>query len=182
MLGKIEELKLISRCVLADDRRAFGILVEAYQPSIRRFFLNLTAGNEALSDDFAQETFIKAYTNLRSFKGIARFSTWLYRIAYNEFYSWQRVSHDVTTDEPVQPIEEPTDDVAAADAKIDVWKAMRSLSEAERTAVTLFYIDDQPMKRIMEITGMAENTIKSHLLRGKAKMAKVINYGSEFAS
>lgn len=46
MLSRVEELKLISRCVLADDRHAFGQLVEAYQPSLRRFFMNLTLGDE----------------------------------------------------------------------------------------------------------------------------------------
>ena len=60
VLSKVEELKLIARCTLGDDRRAFGALVEAYQPEVRRFFLNLTLGDEALSDDLAQETFIKA--------------------------------------------------------------------------------------------------------------------------
>ena len=75
MLSKIEELKLISRCVLADDRQAFGTLVEAYQPRLRRFFMNLTLGDEYLSDDLAQETFIKAYIELRSFRGMSKFST-----------------------------------------------------------------------------------------------------------
>ena len=88
MLSKVEELKLISRCVLADDRRAFGELVEAYQPRLRRFFMNLTLGDEYLSDDLAQETFIKAYIELRSFRGMSRFGTWLFRIGYNEFYSY----------------------------------------------------------------------------------------------
>ena len=87
MLSKFDEMKLIARCALGDDRRAFGTLVEAYQTEIRRFFLNITFGDAALSDDLAQETFIKAYTSIRSFKGLSKFSTWLYRIAYNEFYS-----------------------------------------------------------------------------------------------
>ena len=60
MIGKAEELKLIASCVMLDDRNAFGRLVEAYQPGIRHFFLNLTLGDEALSEDLAQETFIKA--------------------------------------------------------------------------------------------------------------------------
>ena len=77
VLSKIEELKLIARCTLGDDRRAFGTLVEGYQPQVRRFFLNLTLGDEALSDDLAQETFLKAYLNVRSFRGVAKFSTWL---------------------------------------------------------------------------------------------------------
>ena len=74
---------------MADSRDAFGVLVSEYQSEIRRFFMNLT-GDAALSDDLSQETFIKAYTSIRSFRMMSRFRTWLYRIAYNEFYSYYR--------------------------------------------------------------------------------------------
>ena len=79
MLSRIEELMLVSRCALSDDRDAFGRLVEEYQSDIRRFFINLT-GDVALSDDLSQDTFIKAYTGIRGFKGFSRFRTWLYRM------------------------------------------------------------------------------------------------------
>ena len=75
MLTRVEELRLIAQCALADDRDAFGRLVEAYQPRVRRFFLNLTGGDTMLTDDLAQETFIKAYVNLRGFRGMAGFGT-----------------------------------------------------------------------------------------------------------
>lgn len=51
MLSKIEELKLVTRCTLFDDRDAFGRLVEEYQSEMRRFFLNMSGGNAALSDE-----------------------------------------------------------------------------------------------------------------------------------
>lgn len=185
VLSKIEELKLIARCTLGDDRRAFGTLVEAYQPQVRRFFLNLTLGDEALSDDLAQETFLKAYLNVRSFRGVAKFSTWLYRIAYNEFCSWQRkTQHEASLpdgldenfdadyyDASGDQCYSATDSV---DTHIDVWRSMHVLSDTERTLVTLFYIQDYPLKKIMEITGLPEGTVKSYLSRAKAKLARVM--------
>ena len=172
MLTKVEELKLISRCVLADDRHAFGLLVEAYQPRLRRFFLNLTLGDEYLSDDLAQETFIKAYIELRSFRGMSRFGTWLYRIAYNEFYSYKRSQHPTWDLEGVQePSASPTD---STEASLDVKTAMAGLSEIERTVVTHFYIDDMPLKKVATITGMKETTLRSHLHRAREKMAKTL--------
>ena len=185
VLSKIEELKLIARCTLGDDRRAFGTLVEAYQPQVRRFFLNLTLGDGALSDDLAQETFLKAYLNVRSFRGVAKFSTWLYRIAYNEFCSWQRkTQHEASLPDGLDEnfdadyydasgdrCYSATDSV---DAHIDVWRSMRVLSDTERTLVTLFYIQDYPLKKIMEITGLPEGTVKSYLSRAKAKLARVM--------
>ena len=83
-MKKIDELRLIAQCALGDSRQAFGQLVEAYQSQLRRFLMNLTSGDEALTDDLAQETFLKAYVNVRNFKGLSSFATWLYRIAYNE--------------------------------------------------------------------------------------------------
>ena len=186
VLSKVEELKLIARCTLGDDRRAFGALVEAYQPEVCRFFLNLTLGDEALSDDLAQETFIKAYLNVRSFRGLARFSTWLYRIAYNEFCTWQRKTQheasamfnddDVTDDDDYFDADgsHSCSTADSVEARIDVWQCMKLLSEAERTVITLFYIQDYPLKKIVEITGMPEGTVKSYISRGKAKLARVM--------
>ena len=172
MLSKVEELKLISRCVLADDRRAFGELVEAYQPRLRRFFMNLTLGDEYLSDDLAQETFIKAYIELRSFRGMSRFGTWLFRIGYNEFYSYKR-SEQATADLDHAP-ERASSPVDSSEISMDVKVAMAQLSEIERTVVTLFYIDDMPVKQIATITGLNQSTLRSHLHRAKEKMAKTL--------
>ncbi|MBP5689137.1 MAG: RNA polymerase sigma factor [Muribaculaceae bacterium] len=173
MLSKVEELKLISRCVLADDRRAFGTLVEAYQPRLRRFFMNLTLGDEYLSDDLAQETFVKAYLELRNFRGMARFGTWLFRIGYNEFYSYKRSLHP-TSDLENAP-EQMSSPIDSSEISMDVKTAMAQLTEIERTVVTLFYIDDLPVKQIATITGMNQNTLRSHLHRAKEKMAKTLN-------
>ena len=56
MLTKWEELQLIARCVAGDDRDAFGRLVEEYNDGLRRFLLNLTLGDAALTDDLAQDS------------------------------------------------------------------------------------------------------------------------------
>lgn len=172
MLSKVEELKLISRCVLGDDRRAFGTLVEAYQPRLRRFFMNLTLGDEYLSDDLAQETFIKAYIELRSFRGMSRFSTWLFRIGYNEFYSHKRSQHPTSSIENAP--ESPSTPIDSSEISMDVKTAMAQLNETERTVVTLFYINDMPIKQIAAITGINQSTLRSHLHRAKEKMAKTL--------
>jgi RNA polymerase sigma-70 factor (ECF subfamily) len=172
VLTKVEELKLISRCVLADDRHAFGMLVEAYQPRLRRFFLNLTLGDEYLSDDLAQETFVKAYIEIRSFRGMSRFGTWLFRIGYNEFYSYKRSQH-ATSDLESAP-EQSSTPIDSSEISMDVKTAMAQLSEIERTVVTLFYIDDMPLKQVAKVTGLKEGTLRSHLHRAREKMARTL--------
>ncbi len=169
MLKKIDELKLVTRCALFDDRAAFGLLVERYQSEIKRFFINLTGGDAALSDDLAQDTFIKAYTSIRSFKGLSRFSTWVYRIAYNQFYDWNRRRAEERVAESAPEPSESRE--AATDAQIDVQTALASLGEPSRSIVVLFYIDDKPIKEIAAITMLPEGTVKSHLSRAKSKLA-----------
>ena len=86
----LADLTLVTKVALFRDHRAFEELVHKYQSPVRRFLLNLTHGDEALSDDLAQDTFLKAYQSIGQFKGMASFQTWLMRIAYNAFYDHQR--------------------------------------------------------------------------------------------
>src|SRR5438105_12580428 len=81
----VSDAQLIARVLVKDDRHAFGELVRRHQSAVRACLRKLTAGNAALADDLAQETFLLAYRNLKSFRQEAKFSTWLYRIAYNVF-------------------------------------------------------------------------------------------------
>ena len=66
-MSQLNDISLVAQVVVFKNTTAFDMLVKKYQSSIRRFFLNLTLGDGELSDDLAQETFIKAYTNIASF-------------------------------------------------------------------------------------------------------------------
>lgn len=175
MLTKWEELQLIALCIAGDDRHAFGRLVEEYNDGLRRFLLNLTLGDHSLTDDLAQDTFLKAYMAIRSFQGLARFRTWLYRIACNEYYAYIRRRRESSLDARSEypPPDPGFDSERISDARIDAEKCLTALSDTERGIVLLFYLEDQPIKNIAKITGLPEGTIKSHLARAKNKMAKV---------
>ena len=72
-----EEIFLISRVVLLNDERAFGRLMKRYLRPVRRYFLIQTGGDEALSDDLTQETFIRVWRGLDSYKRLSAFGTWV---------------------------------------------------------------------------------------------------------
>ena len=55
-------------------------------------------------------------------------------------------------------------------------EALKKVNDIERTVITLFYLEDQPIKKICQITGMPDGTVKSHLARAKAKMAKLLRH------
>jgi RNA polymerase sigma-70 factor (ECF subfamily) len=165
------DIALITQVLVFHNTRAFDKLVRKYQSPVRRLLLHLTCGDSQLSDDLAQDTFIKAYTRLGSFQGLADFSTWLHRIAYNVFYDYLR-SRKETADLDVPSV----DTYHSAHQKdigqeMDVYKALATLKEAERTCITLFYLDDRSIDKIVLITGYPAGTVKSHLSRAKSKLA-----------
>jgi len=163
---------LVSRAALLGDRKAFGQLVEAYQSPIRRFFFNLTGGDVELSKDLAQDTFVKAWLNIGSFRAAAKFSTWLYRIAYNIFYDYAR-THKLAADIDVELLSDRMSaDTPNSDFNIDFEQALKMLKADERTAMLLFYMEDQSIDKISKIMNCPAGTIKSHLHRGKEKLAK----------
>ena len=164
-----EDLSLVSQVAGLHDKAAFNELVRKYQSPIRRFFLHQTLGDEQLSDDLAQDTFIKAYTNIHQFKGTAAFSTWLYRIAYNVLYDHHRRQRP-TTDTDCPAVANRCAANSEQGMKMDVYGALARLADKERTCVTLQLVDGYPIERIAEITGMAVGTVKSHIFRGKQKL------------
>ena len=88
-MSQINDIALVAQVVVFKTPGRL-ILWSKVPIAHQAFFLHQTLGDTELSDDLAQETFIKAYTNLASFKNLSSFSTWLYRIAYNIFYDYIR--------------------------------------------------------------------------------------------
>ena len=172
-MTEFSDISLVTQVAVFHNKRAFDQLVRKYQSPVRRFFLNQTLGDEQLSDDLAQETFIKAYVNITKFRGMASFSTWLMRIAYNVFYDEVRARHQTEDVDTSVAVARQT--VSASDTlKMDIYAALALLKPDERTCITLQLIDGYPIDQISKITGIAENTVKSHLRRGKEKMANYL--------
>jgi len=169
----INDIPLVTQVMMFHNKRAFDTLVRKYQSPVRRFFMSHTLGDAQLSDDLAQDTFIKAYTHIAMFKGRSSFSTWLYRIAYNVLYDYVRsrkLSESIDSTHEVMSREE----ALPSSVKIDIYKAMNVLSANERTCVTLQLMDGFSLDEISEITGMPKGTVKSHLFRGKNKLASYL--------
>ena len=168
-MSQLNEIALILKVTVGNDVEAFSRLVEIHQSALRRFFLNRTGGDRALSDDLAQDTFIKAYTQLNQFKIQAKFSTWLFRIGYNTFYDFKRsLKNEVSIDKEDFSLQ---DKATHSTDSLDLYKALKTLSENEKICVSLFYMQDLRIKDIQKITKLPEGSIKSHLSRGRTKLA-----------
>ena len=168
-MAELNDIALVTQVAVFHNKRAFDQLVRKYQSPVRRFFLNQTLGDEQLSDDLAQETFIKAYLNITKFRGLSSFSTWLMRIAYNVFYDDVR-SRKQTEDIDSSAVRLQSASAGDSNLKMDIYTALALLKPDERTCITLQLIDGYPIDEISKITGIPDNTVKSHLRRGKEKM------------
>jgi len=177
-VAELSDIALVTQVAVFRDKRAFDQLVRKYQSPVRRFFLNQTLGDEQLSDDLAQETFVKAYLNISMFRGLSSFSTWLMRIAYNVLYDYVRGKKNEVRGERIDlqqniPLTSHLSPLTST-LKMDIYQALALLKDEERTCITLQLIDGYPIDQISRITGIGENTVKSHLRRGKEKMANYL--------
>ena len=188
-MGRLNDISLATQVAVFGNKRAFDQLVREYQSPVRRFLLNLTLGNEALSDDLAQDTFLKAYTHISQYRGTSTFLTWLTRIAYNVFYDYKRKEQAHT--QPL-PAREGSADFQGGESavelttplphreglgvglRIDLYHALSLLKLDERTCITLQLIDGYDIAAIAKIMELPAGTVKSHLKRGKEKMANYL--------
>ncbi|MGH8247351.1 MAG: RNA polymerase sigma factor, partial [Gammaproteobacteria bacterium] len=130
----------------------------------------LTGWNEALADDLAQETFIKAYNSLRQFRGDSQFFTWLYKIAYNCFLGHQRSRR------PEEPFDESVHDRQSyhMDAGVDLHRdfaaALQEFPPQQRMALHLHLQREMTHEEIADLLDTPLGTVKSHIQRGREKL------------
>jgi RNA polymerase sigma-70 factor (ECF subfamily) len=179
---ELTDAQLIARVVVHDDRNAFSELVRRHQSAIRTTLRRLTAGNHALADDLAQETFMLAYRNLKAFRQEAQFSTWLYRIATNAFLADARKRKEELLGDRDQELsaDDADDDAPAENAapdhtrtsslRIDMDRALSALSEGERAAIVQCYHNDLSHEEAAVVLNCPVGTIKTHILRAKQKL------------
>ncbi len=161
---------LIARVLRDDDRNAFAELVRRHQSALRASLRKMT-GNPEMADDIAQETFILAWKKIGSFRFEAKFSTWLYRIAFNAWQSEVRKKQEVPLEEDsLQLLEAIAPGADLAGMQRDLAQAMRVLSEAERAAIHQCYYNDLSHDEAAYVLGVPLGTLKTHVLRAKEKL------------
>jgi len=167
------DAELILAVQSRDDRRAFAELVARHQSQVRAVLRRLTRGDTMLADDLAQDTFVLAWRNIGKFRFEARFSTWLYRIAFNAWQSDARkrreVAMEIDDDAPPGGVEASVElpDVVS---RLDLERAMATLSDGERAALAACYYADLSHEEAARALDMPVGTVKTHILRAKAKL------------
>jgi RNA polymerase sigma-70 factor (ECF subfamily) len=159
---------------VADGRdRAFNILIDRHQQALRTFLRGLTGPDEA--DDIAQETFLAAWTQAKSYKGQAGVRSWLFAIAWRKAKGAQRqlfrsrardfAYFSAAADD--QPQTGPDDMLA-------VRQALATLPLDQRAALMLCLGCDVSHGEAAEALGLPLGTVKSHIARGRARLYDVL--------
>ena len=165
---------LIARVLHAGDPNAFGELVRRYQSPVRAFLRKLTRGDAALADDLAQETFLRAWRKLETFRAEGRFSTWLFGIAVNEFRSQLRRDRRHLWENPGgQPADtEPATGPSLDGLRLDLDEALLRLTLPERAAILLCCQHGLTHEEAAKTLRAPLGTVKTNILRGKEKLRR----------
>jgi RNA polymerase sigma-70 factor (ECF subfamily) len=179
--------------VLAGDRDAFAVLVERHGSRIHAAILRMIGDREA-ANDLAQETFLKAFSALASFRRGAAFSTWLYAIALNQVRTEYRRRKSVKgqamlsldagggggDDSPGRPMEPagagpgPSDAAGRKEAAALLHRALARLDEEYREAVVLRDLEGLSYEEIAEAVGAPPGTVRSRIHRGRAALREIL--------
>lgn len=170
-----KDADLISRIIVYDDHRAFQQLIERYQKEVRNLLLKLTGFNEQEVDDLAQETFIRVYKYLKTYKANAGFSTWLYRIAYNVYLEAQRKQAKKQSVESESALTSNYNPEAQLNSKMDAKTVLKVLKPEEQVAIQLAYIEGMSHADIAKVLDCPLGTVKTHIKRGKERIRKYLN-------
>jgi RNA polymerase sigma-70 factor (ECF subfamily) len=167
--GSAEDDEMIVVRVVAGQKDRFRHLVKRHERAVYGMGMSFLRNGEDAAD-FTQEVFLKAYRNLPYFEGRSRFSTWLYKIAYNTAVNNVRRKkefHSLAGEEQIVDGETPERSLLRAAARDAVLDAVGELPERYRVCVDLFFFYDRSYLEIEMITGFPVNTIKSHVFRAK---------------
>jgi RNA polymerase sigma-70 factor, ECF subfamily len=165
-----QEGQLVAQAA-AGDGNAFAELVRAHQGYLRKLLVRVCRGDQARADDLAQEAFVRAWRALPKFRGEARFRTWLTRLAYSSLSAERPAlpSHTEASDEAGE-LGRHSDFAPGVDWRIDLDRAMGSLSEPQRHALLLTYCADLSHSEAAQVLGWPLGTLKTQVLRARMRL------------
>lgn len=167
--------ELIARVLVSDDHAAFGDLIRRHQSAVRNFLRHLTAGDHALADDLAQETFVQAYRGMVRFRNASSFPTWLLGIAHNHWRNARRRQRTVPVEPEDLAVLEPVPSPALlSDLRHDLGHALHSLTTEEQAALHLCYQQGLSHSEIAGVLDWPLGTVKTHINRGKDKLRPLL--------
>ena len=177
---KNTDQNLIDR-TLQGDTNAFGELVDRYQNFVFTVAIRIVKISEE-AEEVAQDSFIKAFDSLSTFRGDSKFSTWLYRIVYHK--SLDRVKknnrhrtyeiNEEITDDSLDHIENGLEFMLSEERTKMIKECIDLLPPEDAAIISLYYFEEQTVKEIAKVTDLTEDNIKIKLYRSRKKLFSLL--------
>lgn len=167
--------------VIEGNTNAFAVLVDRYKDFVFTLSLKmLRNSNEA--EESAQDTFIKVFRSLNSFKKESKFSTWLYKITFNnclDRIKKQKRNRPIAelneyTEQEVKSLMSVLESIEETERKKMIQDCLNLLQPEENFLITLYYFNENSLKEISQIMEINENNLKIKLFRARKKLAGIL--------
>lgn len=167
--------------IINGDTNAFAILVDRYKDLVYTLTLRMMKNREE-AEEVSQDTFIKAYKSINRFKGDSKFSTWIYRIAYNTSLDrlkknrkhFNDVAIDEFTEHQVKTIDNALSQLENEEKNQAIQQCLAQLPSDDAFMLTLYYFEDQSLDEISKVIGLTPNNVKVKLFRSRKKLATIM--------
>ena len=169
--------------VLNGNASAFEYLVKKYQDMVFGLALKMLKNRED-AEEMVQDSFVKAFRSLNSYRKASLFSTWLYRITYNGCITWLRkrkvemrsLDESNLKEQDEQRIHEQLSGVDQEEMVGYLQVALAQLPGQDQVLITLYYYEDQKIEAISHITGLSESNVKVRIHRARRRMYELLNF------
>jgi RNA polymerase sigma-70 factor (ECF subfamily) len=163
------------------DTNAFAKLVDRYKDLVYTLTLRMLKNREE-AEEVSQDTFIKVYKSINKYKGESKFSTWIYRIAYNSSLDrlkknrkyFNNVAIDEFTEHQVKTIDNALSKLEDEERNHAIQKCIALLSSDDAFLLTLYYFEGQNLDEISKVIGLTINNVKVKLFRSRKKLATIM--------
>ena len=167
--------------IINGDTNAFALLVDRYKDLVYTLTLRMLKNREE-AEEVSQDTFIKAYKSMGRFKGDSKFSTWIYRIAYNTSLDrlkknrkhFNDVAIDEFTEHQVKTMDNALSQLENEERNQAIQKCLAQLPSDDAFILTLYYFEDQSLDEISKVIGLTPNNVKVKLFRSRKKLATIM--------
>lgn len=169
-MRSVREKAWVNRILRGDKRAGERLVTENYQ----RVYgvLRSLSGNREAAEDLTQQTFVRAWEGLAGFRGEARISTWLSRIAYREYLHWRRDRREFASLHDIPDLPDPK--VISGLRTVQVARALELLGDDLRGTFLLFYEQELAIREIAVMLDIPAGTVKSRLFTARNRLREIL--------
>ena len=167
--------------IINGDINTFSVLVNRYKDLVFTLSLRVLKNRDE-AEEAAQDTFIKIYRSLAKFKGDSKFSTWVYKVTYNNCLDrlkrnkkkYQDISIDDFTGLNLKTVKTALDSMVEEEFQNMIQECLSLLPSEDAFLLTLYYYEEYPLEEISKIVGHTVNNTKVKIFRGRKKLASIL--------